>query len=229
MKLLKVTRISLLAILLVAVAACAFAKPFIQPNDKVVFLGDSITAQKLYTQYVANFYTAYHPEWKVSFVNAGVGGDMSSAAVSRVQKDVIDQNPTVVTICFGMNDAAYRPTVDPAGLKTFSDGMKQIISMIREKTKARIVLLTTTCVDANISKGLAGYNQTLAVFAGETKKIGANEKLPVIDLYHPLLAQLEKGQAANPAFTLTIDGVHPNEAGHTLMANTILKAWGERL
>ncbi len=225
----KVVRVSLLAILLIAVAACAFAKPFIQPNDKVVFLGDSITAQKLYTQYVQNFYTAYHPEWQVSFVNAGVGGDRSSAAVSRVQKDVIDQNPTVVTICFGMNDAAYRPTVDPAGLKTFSDGMKQIISMIREKTKARIVLLTTTCCDDKVNKNLAGYNKTLEAFVDETKKIGEAEKLPVIDLHHPLLAQLEKGQAVNPAFTLIPDGVHPNEAGHTLMANTILKAWGEKL
>lgn len=132
--------------MLILAAASAFAKSFIQPNDKVVFLGDSITAQKLYTQYVQNYYTAFHPEWKVSFVNAGLGGDRSSAAVNRVQKDVIDQNPTVVTMCFGMNDAAYRPTVDPEGLKKFSDGMKQLISMIREKTKARIVLLTTTCV-----------------------------------------------------------------------------------
>ena len=222
-------RITLITALLTLAAACAFAKPFIKPNDRVVFLGDSITAQKLYTQYIQNFYTAFHPEWKVSFVNAGVGGDRSSAAVNRVQKDVIDQNPTVVTICFGMNDAGYRPTVDPEGLKKFSDGMKQLISMIREKTQARIVLLTTTCVDAKKNEKLVGYNQTLAAFVDETKKIGQAEKLPVIDLHRPMLTQLEKGQAVDPAFTLIPDGVHPNEAGHTLMADTILKAWGERL
>ena len=225
----RLTRIAAIMILLILAAASAFAKSFIQPNDKVVFLGDSITAQKLSTKYVENYYTAYHPEWKVSFVNAGVGGDRSSAAVNRVQKDVIDQNPTVVTICFAMNDAAYRPTVDPEGLKTFSDGMKQLISMIREKTKARIVLLTTTCVDSHANTKLAGYNQTLAAFVAETKKIGESEKLPVIDLHHPMLTQLEKGQKADPAFTLIPDGVHPNEAGHTLMAFTILKAWGEKM
>lgn len=225
----KLTRIALVAVLLALAASSVFAKSFIQPNDRVVFLGDSITAQKLYTKYVENYYTAYHPEWKVSFVNAGVGGDRSSAAVNRVQKDVIDQNPTVVTICFGMNDAAYRPTVDPEGLKNFSDGMKQLISMVREKTKARIVLLTTTCVDSNKNPKLVGYNETLAAFVAETKKIGEAEKLPVIDLHHPMLTQLEKGQAADPAFTLIPDGVHPNEAGHTLMANTMLKAWGEKM
>lgn len=221
-------RIAAVAIVLCLAASCVFAKPFVQPNDKVVFLGDSITAQKLYTRYVEGFYTAYHPEWKVSFVNAGVGGDTSSGAVNRVQKDAIDQNPTVVTICFGMNDAGYQPTVDPERLKTFSDGMKQLISLIREKTKARIVLLTTTCVDVNKNSKLAGYNKTLAAFVDETKKIGESEKLPVVDLHHPMLKQLEKGQAADPAFTLIPDAVHPNEAGHMLMAATILKAWGEK-
>lgn len=225
----KLIRIAIVSVLMLLAATSAFAKPFIQPNDKVVFLGDSITAQKLYTKYVESYYTALHPEWKVSFANAGVGGDTSSGAVNRVQKDVIDQNPTVVTICFGMNDAAYRPTVDPEGLKKFSDGMKQLISMIRQKTKARIVLLTTTCVDAQKNQGLKGYNDTLAAFVDETRKIGQAEKLPVIDLYHPMLTQLQKGQTADPAFTLIPDAVHPNEAGHTLMAFTILKAWGEKM
>ena len=216
-------------LLLIASAASVYGKPFIQPNDRVVFLGDSITAQKLYTRYVEDYYTAFHPEWKVSFVNAGVGGDRSSAAVNRVQKDVIEQKPTVVTICFAMNDAAYRPPVDPEGLKTFSDGMKQLISMIRQKTGARIVLLTTTCVDAQKNQKLTGYNDTLAAFVEETKKIGKSEKLPVIDLHHPMLKQLEKGQKAGPGFTLIPDAVHPNEAGHMLMALTILKAWGEKM
>lgn len=225
----RLARTTLIATLLLLLALSAFAKPFIRPNDRVVFLGDSITAQKLYTQYVQNFYGAYHPDWKVGFVNAGVGGDTSSGAVNRVQKDVINQNPTVVTICFGMNDAAYRPTVDPEGLKKFSDGMKQLISVIREKTKARIVLLSTTCVDPHRNEKLAGYNTTLAAFVAETKRIAESEKLPFIDLHHTMLKQLEKGQAADPGFTLIPDSVHPNEAGHTLMTLTILKAWGEKL
>ena len=52
---------------------------------------------------------------------------------------------------------------------------------------------------------------------------------PVIDLHHPMLKQLEKGQKADTGFTLIPDAVHPNEAGHMLMAFTILKAWGEKI
>lgn len=225
----RVLRTIAVFVLLSAAAAPSLAAPFIRPNDRVVFLGDSITAQKLYTKYIESFYSAYHPDWKVSFVNAGVGGDTSSGAVNRVQKDVIDQKPTVVTICFGMNDAGYRDTVDPEGLKKFGDGMKQLIETIRQTTGARIVLLTTTCVDARKNAKLEGYNKTLAAFVDETKKIGKSEKLPVIDLHHPMLAQLEKGQKADPGYTLIPDAVHPNDAGHLLMAFTVLRAWGEKM
>lgn len=212
--------------------AVVFAVPvcgeqFIRPNDRVVFLGDSITAQRLYTKYVEDYFTSTHPAMKVTFMNAGVGGDRSSAAVNRVRKDVIEQKPTVVTICFGMNDAAYRRTVDMKGLKTFKDGLSELISAIRSQTNARVVLLTTTCVDDKGHDWLKGYNITLTRFIAETKKIAAKEGVPVIDLYHPMRAALANGQRTDATFTLIPDGVHPNEAGHRIMARTILQAWGE--
>lgn len=221
---------TLTAILLLAIVAAvpASAEQFIRPNDRVVFLGDSITAQKLYTKYIEDYFTASHPEMNVTFVNAGVGGDRSSAALNRVQKDVIEQKPTVVTICFGMNDAMYRRTVDMKGLETFKEGLSKLISTIRSQTNARVVLLTTTCVDDKGHDWLNGYNITLSRFVAETKKVAAKEGVPVIDLFHPLRAALAIGQRADDTFTLTPDGVHPNEAGHRIMAETILRAWGEK-
>ncbi|MBP6963354.1 MAG: SGNH/GDSL hydrolase family protein [Armatimonadetes bacterium] len=214
-------------VLAIVIAVPASAEQFIKPNDRVVFLGDSITAQRLYTKYVEDYFTTSHPEMNVTFVNAGVGGDRSSAALNRVEKDVIAAKPTVITICFGGNDAAYRPTVDMKGLQTFKDGLSNLISHIRARTDARVVLLTTTCVDETRNSKLKGYNLTLSRFIAETKKVAAKEGVPVIDLFHPLRAALAVGQRTDPSFTLIPDGVHPNEAGHRVMADTILRAWGE--
>lgn len=221
----------LAAILLLAVvfAVPVSAGQFIKPNDRVVFLGDSITAQRLYTKYIEDYFTATHPDMKVTFVNAGVGGDRSSAALNRVQKDVIEQKPTVVTICFGMNDAAYRRTVDMKGLDVFKDGLSKLIATIRSQTNARVVLLTTTCVDDKGHDWLKGYNITLTRFVAETKKVAAKEGVPVIDLYRPMRAALANGRRTDSAFVLIPDGVHPNEAGHHVMARTILQAWGENV
>lgn len=215
------------AIFLLTTAPLA-AEGFLKPNDRVVFLGDSITAQNLYTKYIENYYTAFHPGMPLEFINAGVGGDQSGWAVKRVEKDVLAHRPTVVTICFGMNDAGYRPTVNKEALEKFKDGLVKIINALRENSDARIVLLTTTCVDEKVRPELKGYNRTLSRFVLETEKIGKSEGLAVINLYRPMKTALAKGQAANPAYTLVPDGVHPNEAGHLVMAETILRAWGER-
>src|ERR1700747_601574 len=50
---------------------------FIRDGDRVVFLGDSITEQRLYTTYIEAYALTRHPDWKLSFRNVGWGGDTS--------------------------------------------------------------------------------------------------------------------------------------------------------
>src|SRR3954467_494109 len=47
----------------------------IHDGDRVVFLGDSITEQRLYTTYIEGYTLARHPDWKLIFRNVGWGGD----------------------------------------------------------------------------------------------------------------------------------------------------------
>ena len=39
---------------------------FLHDGDRVVFLGDSITEQRLYTTYIEAYALTRHPEWKLS-------------------------------------------------------------------------------------------------------------------------------------------------------------------
>src|SRR5688500_6564011 len=52
-------------------------------GDAFVFLGDSITHQCLYTQYVEDFFYTRFPEKRIRFHNAGVGGDRAKNALDR--------------------------------------------------------------------------------------------------------------------------------------------------
>jgi len=59
----------------------------------VVFYGDSITAQRLYTRYVEDFVLTRYPTLHIRFVNAGVPGDTvqggyTGTMAERVQRDV---------------------------------------------------------------------------------------------------------------------------------------------
>ena len=47
----------------------------IHDGDRVVFLGDSITEQKLYTTYVEAYALTRYPKWSLTFRNTGWGGD----------------------------------------------------------------------------------------------------------------------------------------------------------
>lgn len=68
-------------------------------DKKVVAFGDSITA---WTGWVAMMYG----ELGCEVVNAGVGGDRTTHALDRIDRDVISQNPDLVIVNFGMNDQA---------------------------------------------------------------------------------------------------------------------------
>ena len=76
----------------------------LQANDRIVFLGDSITEQQLYTNYVETYLATRFPERKLTFFSTGWGGDTSPGGARRLERNVLALQPTVVTICDGMND-----------------------------------------------------------------------------------------------------------------------------
>src|SRR5690242_21565864 len=86
----------------------------LKPGDRVVFYGDSITDQRLYTAFVETYVVTRFPRLKVSFVHSGWGGDRVTGGSGgpsdvRLRRDVIAYRPSVMTVMLGMNDASYRP------------------------------------------------------------------------------------------------------------------------
>src|SRR5258708_26147838 len=51
------------------------AEFLIGSGDRVVFRGDSITEQRLYTTYIEAYALTRHPDWPLVFRNVGWGGD----------------------------------------------------------------------------------------------------------------------------------------------------------
>jgi hypothetical protein len=48
---------------------------FFKDGDVVVMIGDSITEQHLYSNYVEMWTVTRFPNWKLTFRNTGIGGD----------------------------------------------------------------------------------------------------------------------------------------------------------
>jgi hypothetical protein len=81
----------------------------LEDGDCLVFLGDSITHQRLYTQYVEDFFYTRYPGKRIRFHNSGVGGAQAWDALQRIKKDVTGFKPKYVSILLGMNDGRYQP------------------------------------------------------------------------------------------------------------------------
>ena len=56
---------------------------FFKDGDTVVVMGDSITEQHLYSNYLEAWTLTRLPTWKITFHNVGIGGDTSVGGNGR--------------------------------------------------------------------------------------------------------------------------------------------------
>src|SRR5271170_2919348 len=121
-------------------------------GDRVVFYGDSITEQRLYTTDIETFILTRFPSRKVSFFHSGVGGDKVSGGKYgpidlRLHRDVFEHKPTVVTIMLGMNDGFYQ-AFDPDIFQSYKTGYISIVDAIQNKfPPARLTLIKPSPYD----------------------------------------------------------------------------------
>src|SRR2546427_6284265 len=104
---------------------------YLKDGDRVVFYGDSITDQRLYTTFVETYVVTRFPTLNASFVHSGWGGDRVGGGGGgkideRLKRDVIAYRPTVITIMLGMNDGSYR-AFDQKVFDTYATGYQHII------------------------------------------------------------------------------------------------------
>lgn len=226
-------RIALLA--LFAILSVAAQPAFhLSDGDRVVFYGDSITDQRLYTTFVETYVRTRFPNMNVKFTHSGWGGDRVSGgggglAETRLYRDVAPYRPTVVTIMLGMNDARYR-TFDEDLFKAYSGGYQKLVTMIRALAPGvRITAIRPSPYDevTRAATVPGGYNPVLVKYGDFLAELAANERLALADLNAPVVKMLEKANATNAADAQRIipDKVHPGAAGHLIMAGALLKDW----
>lgn len=184
---------------------------------KIVCLGDSVTGiyyhtggRRAYPEMLEIALRQVAPEAEISVINAGISGNSTIDALKRLQKDVLDHRPDVVTVMFGLNDMARVPKPD------FQANLEQIIAQCRGVNAAVILCTPNGVINTSgrpIDK-LLEYNNVL-------KEVGRQQRVPVSDVY----AAYELLRQADPvAWRLLLsDEIHPNMDGHQQNAIEICK------
>ncbi|HXE81457.1 MAG TPA: SGNH/GDSL hydrolase family protein [Vicinamibacterales bacterium] len=190
-------------------------------TETVVFFGDSITEQNLYTAYLETFLLTRLPDRTLAFFNFGWGGDTASGGNARFARDVAPVKPTLVFVNFGMNDGGYR-AFDEQTYRLYMDSQAALADTIKA-AGARQVLFTTSPVDDVLRGDKGVYNETLSRMAKGVAALGRERQLPVIDLFNPMLDVQRRAKQRDAGFTMIPDTIHPDPVGHLVMAYIALR------
>jgi lysophospholipase L1-like esterase len=217
-----------LFLLLLFAALCSPASAadfFFKDGDTVVMIGDSITEQHLYSNYVEMWTVTRFPGWKLTFRNTGIGGDTSQGGNGRFKRDVLTYHPTAMTVDFGMNDARYGPFREQF-YRPYMRGLQGMANQAKA-AKIRVAWITPQPLDTDEQgkTALAGYNQTLEKFSAGVGEIAQKNDGLFVDQFHPYLTVLDKSRGASEKYNRITagDAVHPGPPGQALMAASILK------
>jgi lysophospholipase L1-like esterase len=204
----------------------------------IVAFGDSTTALRrgfeVYpSQLASRFKSAGVP---VGLVNKGVPGDSTDMARKRFTADVIGEKPNLVIIQFGINDSSIDVSkVPPAtrprlALADFEANLRYFVAEVR-KAGAEAILMTPNQMrwTPKLLKlyGKAPYhpgdelgmNRPMEPYVEAVRRIAREMNVALVDVY-AMFGRWERMHHRSCAELLS-DGMHPNTAGHTLIADAL--------
>ncbi len=230
------TAIGALTIWLVQATWAQEAKPAgaaLAPQARLAIVGDSITEQKLYSKFMEAYLLACAGRTDLRVMQFGWGGETAGGFAGRAENDLADFKPTVVTLCYGMNDGGYRAYEDGIGA-SYDKSMRAICAKLAAMGVKTIVVGSPGAVDTKYFKRAQGgdpaavYNETLRRLRDLDEKLAAELKMPFADVHGAMIGAMTKAKAAlgEDYDVCGRDGFHPSPNGHLAMAYAFLKALG---
>ncbi len=208
----------------------------LERGDRLAICGDSITEQKMYSRIIETYLTVCAPQLEITVRQYGWGGEMTDGFLSRMDQDCLRFEPTVATLCYGMNDSRYRP-FDVTNGMWYEDHYRAIVRKFKN-AGARVVLgspgcagKTPTWVESR-SGVLDEHNENLCALRDIAINVAESEQVAFADVFWPMyqaqvFAPGQHGATAEKPYCVAgRDGIHPGWAGQVVMAYAFLRGMG---
>ncbi|MEM7594000.1 MAG: GDSL-type esterase/lipase family protein [Cyanobacteria bacterium P01_A01_bin.83] len=186
---------------------------------KLICLGDSITAKEKDpngTLKLTPRLKQVLPSWTI--INAGVAGDNTRGALKRLQNDVLNYCPDVVTVLLGTTDASENKGVN---IKEYEQNLTSIVEQI---TPQKTLLITSPPINqASLSARKKAFPKanfvtmkTLEQYIQVATKVAYSTNSFFLDLWSLMIAQSNYYK-----FLLAKDGVHFNSQGYEFLTQVL--------
>lgn len=203
----------------------------IKKDSKILFIGDSITDVKfnrrkrftikgknVYALQLKKRFKKYSKNIKVEI--KGIASNRTYHVYDRLTSDCISLKPDVVIMLIGVNDAweNYVPEKYPPLLRPMEPHIREIYRRLRtELPNTQILYLMPFLIDAVEEK--FPYHKTLDEFREVLRSIALENGATVLDLQEVFY----QAQKSIEPEKLAVDGIHPTNLGHKVMADAIEK------
>lgn len=231
----------------------ANAEPLIGPGDRVLCIGDSITAAGHYVSFLDMQLRVQYPNDVPTVVNLGLSSEGVTGLSEpdhpfprpnvheRLTRALEQFKPDVVIACYGVNDGIYHPFSEQR-FAAYKAGIAKLITEVKRRDIS-LVLCTPIPFDPaplrvsgkllplDTDKNYAWfaiyeeYDKVISQYAEHIRKNleGVDR---TADVFQNITDALADRRKSDPSYTMSADGVHINVAGHLVMAECVTKACG---
>ena len=203
----------------------------IKKDSKVLFIGDSITDPKfnfrmmkdikgrnIYALQLKKKLKAYSKNIRVDI--KGIASNRTYHVYDRLTKDCINLKPDVIIMLIGVNDAweNYVPEDYPPLLRPIEPHTREIYRRIKtELPNTQILYLMPFMIDAVEEK--FPFHEKLDEYREILKNIALEYGALVLDMQKVF----NEAQKTTAPKQLAIDGIHPTNLGHKVMADAVFE------
>ncbi len=212
--------------------------PFaIEPGQRVVFTGDSITDTGRrnqhaplgwgYVRMAVDLIDAKYPAHRLEVINTGISGNTVRNLFTRWTDDVIRYQPHWLSVMIGINDIhrwLHNAADESVSPEEYAELYDAILQRAKEETQAKLIICepfymstdaTSDSFRATVIDHLPQYMKTVHAMAD---KYDAR-----LVRFHAMYQQLLQHHAPD---RVCPEPVHPNNSGHLMMAHEWLKTMG---
>ena len=203
----------------------------VKDGCRILFIGDSITdinfnrrfaykihGSKVYALQAAKKLKKKHKNLKFFF--KGIASNRTYHVYDRLTKDCINLKPDIIVMLIGVNDAweHYVPEQYPPLFRPMEPHMKEIYRRLNaELENAKLLVLLPFMIDAVPEK--LPFHEVLNEYREVLSAMALENKAQIIDLQK----MFDEAQKEIEPVKLAVDGIHPTNLGHRLIADEVLK------
>lgn len=204
-------------------------------GQKIVFIGDSITDCDRrgvaapfgdgYVRLVHDLLMARYPELKLRVVNKGVSGDTTRNLSARWQEDVIKEKPDWLSVAIGINDVwrAFDGTPSEAvPIAEYEATLRRLLDQALEAHRPRLILMEPYMIERDRSQPM---RHRMDMYGSVVRRLAEDYTAVLV----PTQAAFDAALQYSRPNDWSDDQIHPNSAGHSVIALEFLRRVGFEL